>query len=150
MSEFEEFIEKKTEPLIWKRILAGFIDYFIIYTLFFLFIYAFGEPNEDGGYSVNGPLAIVPMLFWGLITIGIEQWIGATLGNLIVGLKPISINGLDDKLSFGQSFVRHLLDPIDMFFFGLVGVLTIKNSDKNQRVGDIAAKTIVVKSSNPS
>lgn len=150
MSEFEEFIEKKNEPLIGKRILAGFIDYFIIYTLLFLFIYAFGEPNEDGGYSVNGPLALVPMLFWGLVTIGTEQWIGATLGNLIAGLKPVSINGIDNKLSFGQSFIRHILDPIDMFFFGLVGVLTIKNSDKKQRVGDIAAKTIVVRSSTPA
>ena len=150
MSAFEEFIEEKNEPFVGRRILAGFIDYFIIYTLFFLFIYAFGEPNVDGEYSVNGPLAFVPILFWGLATIGIEQWIGATLGNLIVGLKPVSINGLDDELSIGQSFIRHILDPIDMFFFGLVGILSIKNSDRNQRVGDMAAKTIVVKSSNPS
>ena len=31
-----------------------------------------------------------------------------------------------------------------MFFFGLVGIITIKNTDKNQRVGDLWAKTIVV------
>ena len=86
-----------------------------------------------------------------MMTIGFEQWFGATIGNLLVGLKPISIlkNKYilinENKLTFGQSFKRHLLDPIDMFFFGLVGIVTIKNSDKNQRVGDIWAHTIVVK-----
>jgi len=41
-----------------------------------------------------------------------------------------------------------LLDPIDMFFFGLIGIVTIKNTDKNQRLGDIWGNTIVVKTLN--
>ncbi|WP_281013643.1 hypothetical protein [Psychroflexus torquis] len=32
-----------------------------------------------------------------------------------------------------------------MFLFGLIGILTIKNSEKNQRLGDMWAKTSVVK-----
>ncbi|WP_298549248.1 RDD family protein [uncultured Aquimarina sp.] len=137
--------DTKTEPHIGRRILAGFIDYIIIYTFFFTYLYAYGEPDSEGVYSVSGVLALPPILLWGLMTIGIEQLFGATIGNSIVGLKPVSINGIDEKLSFGQSFIRHLLDPIDMFFFGLVGILAIKNSDKNQRVGDLAAKTIVLR-----
>ncbi|WP_299607248.1 RDD family protein [uncultured Aquimarina sp.] len=135
----------KTESNIGSRILAGFIDYLIIYIFFFAYVYTYGEPDPDGGYSVNGLPALIPILFWGLMTIGLEQLFGATIGNSIVGLKPISINGISKNLSFGQSALRHLFDPIDMFFFGLVGILTIQNSEKNQRVGDIVAKTIVVK-----
>ncbi|GAA4279172.1 RDD family protein [Aquimarina mytili] len=135
----------KPEPNIGRKILAGFIDYLLIYTFFFAYLYAYGEPDSEGVYSVSGILTLPPILLWGLMTIGIEQLFGATIGNSIVGLKPISINGIDEKLSFGQSFIRHLLDPIDMFFFGLIGVLSIKNSDKNQRVGDLAAKTIVLR-----
>jgi len=146
MSEFEEFTKTKTESNIGNRILAGFIDYLIIFGFFFVYVYSFGEPSADG-YTVNGLPALVPVLFWGIMTIGIEQIFGATIGNILVDLKPISINGIDEKLSFGQSLIRHLLDPIDMFPFGLIGILIIKNSDKNQRVGDIAAKTIVVKTS---
>ncbi len=156
MSEFDEFIELKTEPNIGNRILAGLVDYIIIYVFFFIYIYTFGEPNEEGGYGVSGIPALVPILFWGIMTVGFEQWFGATLGNLLVGLKPISIkkssdnstfSGTDEEPTFGQSLKRHLLDPIDMFFFGLIGIITIKNTDKNQRLGDIWGNTIVIKTS---
>lgn len=135
----------QTEPRIGKKIIACMIDYLIIFSLDFYFMYSFGAPNDEGGYSINGLPGLVPILFWVIMTVGLEQWIGATLGNTIVGLKPVSINGIDDELTIKQSFMRHLLDPVDMFFFGVVGVLVISNSDNNQRVGDIVAKTIVVK-----
>jgi len=89
------------------------------------------------------------------MTVGLEQFFGATLGNGIVGLMPKSIKKESDeqnwqnfmsKPTFGQSLKRHLLDPIDMIFFGLVGIITIKNSEFNQRLGDMWAKTVVVKS----
>ncbi len=156
MNETNLTTEIKTEPNIGNRILAGFVDYIIIYTFFFIFLLAFGEPNAEGEYSVNGLPALVPILFWGIMTIGLEQWFGATLGNSLAGLKPVSIrkatdnstfSGMDEKLTFGQSLKRHLLDPIDMLFFGFIGIITIKNTDKNQRLGDIWGNTIVVKTS---
>jgi len=145
MTELNERTEINHESNIGIRFLAGFMDYLIIFTFFFVYVYSFGEPSAENGYTVNGLPALVPVLFWGIMTVGMEQVFGATLGNILMNLKPVSINGIDEKLSLSQSFIRHLLDPIDMFFFGLVGILIIKNSDKNQRVGDIAAKTIVVK-----
>lgn len=146
--------ELKTEPNIGSRILAGFIDYLIICTFFMVYVYTFGQPNDEGGYTVNGLPALVPILFWGIMTIGIEQLFGATLGNFLVGLKPVSIqkpqdnttfSGVNKKPTFEQSLKRHLLDPIDMFFFGLIGIVTIKNTDRNQRLGDIWGNTIVIK-----
>jgi uncharacterized RDD family membrane protein YckC len=148
MSEFEEFEEIKTEPNIGNRMVAGLVDYILIYAFFFFYIYAVGKPNADGGYSVNGLLSIVPIIFWGIMTIGFEIGIGATIGNFILGLKAIPKSGINRKLTFSESLKRHLLDPIDMFFFGLVGILTIKNTDLNQRVGDLWGQTIVVKKEN--
>jgi uncharacterized RDD family membrane protein YckC len=87
------------------------------------------------------------MIFWLIMTVGLEIGFGATIGNSLVGLKAIPKNGINRKLTFGESFKRHLLDPIDMFFFGLIGIITIKNTDKNQRLGDIWGNTIVVKTS---
>ena len=147
--------EYKTQPLIGKRIIAGLVDYAIIYGFLIIYILIFGEQSETGEYSVNGIKSLVPVLFWAIMAIGIEQLMGKTLGNSLVGLKPISIKQNSNstfkssmtKPTFGQSFKRHLLDPIDMFFFGLIGILTIKNSEKNQRLGDMWAKTIVVKTS---
>ncbi|WP_299313226.1 RDD family protein [uncultured Aquimarina sp.] len=137
-----------TEPNIGKRFLAGFVDYLIIYTFIFLILYIYGEPDSSGEYSVTGIPALFPLLFWGIMTIGMELWFGATIGNSLVGLKPIPISEQNRKLSFGESLKRHLLDPIDMFFFGLIGIIAINNTERNQRVGDLWAKTLVVKTEN--
>ena len=143
---------KETKPNIGKRILAGLIDYFIIYSFFFYYIFTFGEPNGEGEYHISGLPGLIPIIFWGIITIGIEQWFGATIGNMLVKLKPKSIYNTSEfstlnevnKITVIQSFKRHLLDPIDIFFFGLVGIILIKNTEKNQRLGDIWANTIVI------
>ncbi|MFI2741607.1 RDD family protein [Zhouia sp. PK063] len=148
MSEFEQFSELKTEPNIGKRILAGLVDYLIIYIFCAIYIYAFGELNDEGGYSVNGLPALGPIIFWGIMTVGFEIGLGATLGNSLVGLKAIPKNETNRKLTFGESFKRHLFDPIDMLFFGLIGIVTIKNTYKNQRLGDIWGNTIVVRNEN--
>jgi len=155
MNEINVPTELKTVPNIGKRILAGIVDYLIICIFYFIFLLTFGEPDSKGELYLN-ELLVVPILFWGIMTIGLEQWFGATLGNFLARLKPISISksndnstfsGTDEKLTFGQSLKRHLLDPIDLFFFGLIGIITIKKTDKNQRLGDIWGKTIVVKTS---
>ncbi len=155
MNTNQTLSEIKTESSIGKRFLAGFIDYLIIYTFFFIYGYQFGQPDGDGGFTINGLPALGPILFWLLMTVGLEQFFGATLGNGIVGLMPKSIKkdadgqnwgNYMDKPTFGQSFKRHLLDPIDMIFFGLVAIIIIKNSELNQRLGDMWAKTVVVKS----
>lgn len=37
------------------------------------------------------------------------------------------------------------MDPVDMFAFGLVAIVTISNTERKQRVGDIWARTVIVK-----
>lgn len=37
------------------------------------------------------------------------------------------------------------MDVQDMIFFGMIGIICIKNSQYSQRVGDLLAKTKVVK-----
>ena len=137
-----------TKPNLLKRFIAGLIDYLLVYGFFFAFVYAFGEPNNEGGYSVTGILSLIPFVFWFLIIVLTEVFLGATLGNALVGLKPQSLTKSNGELSLSQSIKRHLFDPIDMFPFGLIGIITIKNTDRNQRLGDIWAKTIVTEVEN--
>jgi uncharacterized RDD family membrane protein YckC len=138
-----------TEANIWKRILAGFIDYLIIFVFTYAYIIAFGKRNVvTGEFEVHNLMILPIIVFWSIMTIGIEQWFDATFGNQIVGLKPLSINGIDYKLSLGQSTKRHLLDIIDLSFFGLIGIVLINKTEKNQRLGDIWAETVVIKDKN--
>ncbi len=135
----------RIETNITRRIFAGIIDYTIIFFFSFAMIFVFGEPNDEGNYQLNGLPALIPVAFWLLMTVGLESGLGGTLGNSIVGLKAIPLSGQNRNLTFGQSLKRHLLDPIDMFFFGLPGIITVKNTDKHQRIGDLWAGTIVIK-----
>lgn len=138
----------KIKNNLGKLFLAGLIDYTIIGTFFYVYVYTVGSPNDEGGYSVTGILGLVPTVFWFSFTILLEIFYGATLGNSIVGLRPKSLTRNSGQLTFSQSLKRHLLDPLDMFPFGLIGIITIKNTDKHQRLGDIWAKTIVTEIKN--
>jgi uncharacterized RDD family membrane protein YckC len=137
-------IERKTKPNLGKRISAGFIDYAII--LFFqgILFYFYGE-QIDGSYVLSGFPFLIVVIFWAIMTIGLEQIIGATIGNYMSDLKPVSIKNFNnERLTIGQSIKRHLADIIDLWLFGLIGILLIKNTKNNQRLGDLWAKTIVV------
>ena len=122
------------------RIWSGLFDYIIIFG--FILIVVRLKTNEiDGTITIENPIPII--LFWLFMTVITEWFLGGTLGKYVIGLRVISLK-TGKKASFAQSFVRHLFDLIDMLFFGLVGIMYIKFSSKNQRMGDLIASTIVV------
>lgn len=137
--------EIKTKSNIKRRFLAFFIDYMLISFVTIMLTIDFGVPDENGEMELPGLIGYFPILFWAIWTIGIEVWFGATLGNSIAGLKPIPLFGDKYRVNFSQSLRRHLLDIFDLFFFGLIGFIVIKNTEKNQRLGDLWAKTIVIR-----
>lgn len=157
-TKIEEIIEKGRKPLnmeinkltiqtkanLLKRIFAGLIDYLIIFGFTFLMLHFFGVPNDEGGYSLKGLPALSTMLFWFGWTIGAEQYFGRTFGNYTQNLSVLSIKDENTKLTFGQSFKRHFIDMIDLWPLGILGILLIKNTKYNQRLGDLWAKTIVI------
>ncbi|MCL1668580.1 RDD family protein [Elizabethkingia ursingii] len=135
----------KIKKYIIERIIAGFIDYSIVIVITAFYIYNFGKLDNEGGYTITGVLALAPAILWFVYFIISEVTIEATLGHIIVGLKPVDYK-TNKPITLRQSIIRHLLDPIDYFFFlGLIGVLVIYNSSSSQRVGDLLAKTKVIK-----
>lgn len=103
---------------IGKKIIAALIDYSIIVIIDFYLIFALGEPvaGEPESYELNGFPALIKILPWFIFTICLEYFLGSTLGNGIVGLKPVPQDNPNIKVTFIQSLQRHLLDPIDMSF----------------------------------
>ncbi|WP_243389557.1 hypothetical protein [Flavobacterium cyanobacteriorum] len=67
------------------RILACIIDYTIIFGFMWTYLIMFGTLTEGGGYKAEGLIALPIPLFWLVATVGVEQLMGATIGNGIAG-----------------------------------------------------------------
>jgi uncharacterized RDD family membrane protein YckC len=71
-------------------------------------------------------------------------WRGQTLGKRLLGLRVIDAEGR--RVTLPQIVVRNLLRPVDMLpAFYLVGGLTAWLQRHHQRLGDLAARTLVVR-----
>ena len=138
----------KTKPNAGKRIGATLIDYGITWLLLFFYVEKFGTPNDEGGYSVHGLPALVPIIFWGCYFILIEAVSGSTLGHKIFRLQVVSMD--NSKLKFTQVIKRRVTDVIDIHAFGgVLALILVKNTKFNQRLGDIWANTIVIDQTDP-
>jgi hypothetical protein len=70
------------------------------------------------------------------------RWRGQTLGKRLFGLRVIDVHGL--RLQFPQIALRNLLRPIDSLpVFYLVGGVAALSTRLGQRLGDLAANTVV-------
>jgi uncharacterized RDD family membrane protein YckC len=125
-----------------KRALGAVIDYAINYTATFAYVIAFGQTNNGVGRSLEGLEAFPIFLFWFLYFPVMEGITGQTLGKKIMKIRVVMLSTGD--ITIWRAFVRRIFDVVDLMFFGIVGILVIKGSDKRQRVGDLIAKTIVV------
>jgi len=82
------------------------------------------------------------VIIWLLVFSATEGASGATPGKWLFGIR---IMGTDLKpCGFGRAFVRNILKFVDGFFNFMVGVMVVALSHNWQRVGDMAARTVVV------
>jgi uncharacterized RDD family membrane protein YckC len=71
-------------------------------------------------------------------------WRGQTIGKRLLRLRVVDAHGL--KVQFSQIVIRNLLRPIDMLpAFYMVGGIACLVTRKCQRLGDVAANTVVVR-----
>ncbi|MEL7155631.1 MAG: RDD family protein [Actinomycetota bacterium] len=86
------------------------------------------------------------LVFWGYPAVLETFWGGRTVGKRVFGLRVLTIEG--GPVGFRQAAIRALLSLVDFWLpapggvVALVAALTTKNS---QRLGDLAAGTIVVR-----
>jgi uncharacterized RDD family membrane protein YckC len=80
-------------------------------------------------------------IFYGILCE--SAWRGQTLGKRLLRLRVIDQTGL--RLTLTQVVVRNLLRFVDMLpLFYLLGGVTCLFSSRHQRLGDIAADTVVI------
>lgn len=94
----------------------------------------------DTGIALFGLLAVVASLAYVLLLEGIY---GYTPGKYVMGLVVVKSDG--SPCTIGASVIRNLLLIVDQLpFMYLIGIVLLFVTDRSQRVGDLAADTVVV------
>jgi uncharacterized RDD family membrane protein YckC len=103
-----------------------------------------GDSAEGTGaalFAIFTSLVMVIVWFTAFETL----WRGRTLGKAAMGLRVISADGT--TVRFQQAFVRAAVGIVDFFLvpIGFIAVVTVLLSPRDQRLGDMAAGTLVVR-----
>ena len=130
------------KPNFKKRILATILDLTIYWLLYYLYLGFFGEATENGGFAVWNFKTVPLFIIWFVYFVVIEGTNGATLGHHAFNLKVLTVKR--DKIGMTEALIRHVLDIIDIYWYGIPALIAIKYTEKHQRLGDLVAKTIVV------
>jgi len=97
--------------------------------------------SQDAAEAVGAVLYFAVSLLYGILTEWL--WRGQTIGKRLVGLRVVDAGGL--RLRAAQIVIRNLMRFIDLLpGIYLVGGASVVLNSKHQRLGDIAAGTIVI------
>jgi uncharacterized RDD family membrane protein YckC len=139
---------------LWRRALAQLVDLvplgagFVLPAAFMWRLFSDPESAVERGL-------MFPLLFFGLFAAAVlcgllvlvvfsyfEGRFGKTPGKWLLRIRVL---GTDlQPCGFGRALLRNLLTFVDGFFNFLVGVLLVALTENWQRLGDLAARTIVV------
>ncbi len=129
------------------RFFAFVIDLFIFYFTYFILMFwvvlqVFGNALTNwGNYFFIMLLFIGPMAYHFLSEIFAD---GQTLGKRLMNIKVIPLEGRESGLE--GNLIRSVFLLVDFFMSaGVIGALLIGSTFKSQRLGDLAANTVVVR-----
>jgi uncharacterized RDD family membrane protein YckC len=128
---------------VGSRFVSAFVD-FTIQILLILALYLVFVLSDLGGYG-----AAVYAIFSFVVVFGYDVFFevlasGRTLGKRWNGLRVVRTDGR--PITLLPSLTRNLLRLVDFLPFGyLVGIVAVLATRRNQRLGDLAAATLVIR-----
>ena len=130
------------------RMLAAFIDGVIQLVLLFALLFGafgLGEVGVDlGGFGAAFLYVMLFLLVFGYPAAFETMWRGRTPGKAALGLRVVTVEGA--PIRFRHAAIRAILGLVDKYLFtGMVGVVAVLVTRRNQRVGDLVAGTIVLR-----
>lgn len=137
--------------VVGTRIVAALIDLALFVVLFIVMSVLWGDSgttSQNGTHNAHAYLTGGPLLLFLLIQLGyfllFEGLFSATLGKMVMGLKVVDVDG--GRAGWTAVLIRTLLRIVDgLPAFYLVGLIAVAVNDKKQRLGNLAAKTLVVR-----
>ena len=133
------FVAVLIDTLIW---LAAVAAISLVFWILSPGIGAFSRLSAQWAIAVY--MLISFLLNWGYFTLFEAFWGGRTPGKRIAGIRVIQRSGR--AIGLFESMARNFIRYIDQIpFFYAVGVIAVFASRQHQRLGDLAAGTLVVR-----
>jgi uncharacterized RDD family membrane protein YckC len=102
-------------------------------------MYVFSENDADKAAGIVGGISVgYYVLNWWLL----QGLVGGSIGKLIVGLRVVKYDG--SRAGLGRVALRTLLLIVDAGFCWIPGLVAAFSTKGHRRIGDLAAKTLVV------
>ncbi len=139
-------IELEYQPgSLGDRIVGAIIDEIIkiAYVIIVMATFVFGNTRIfSGAYIFLIVLLALPVVFYNLASELLLN--GQSVGKKVMGIKVISLSG--EQPSFSQYLTRWVFRLVDFTFSGyMAGIIMIAATEKKQRLGDLVAGTVLVK-----
>jgi uncharacterized RDD family membrane protein YckC len=138
-------IEYELAPL-QERFFAFFIDLLIYgagsFVFWLIILSILSDAITGWGGAFIGMAVMFGILGYHLLSEVIGN--GQSLGKRAVGIKVVRLDGLEPGM--GEYLLRSVFLMLDFLFsFGALGAILIGSTFKNQRLGDLAANTTVIR-----
>jgi uncharacterized RDD family membrane protein YckC len=133
---------------IGSRLIAGVLDLLIQGVLLFSVFFGLGFAAEIGlrvgGVAVAGIYVMVFLITFGYPAAFETLWRGRTPGKAALGLRVVTVEGA--PIRFRHAALRSIMLLVDWYVTqGVVAVISMLVTRRNQRVGDLVAGTIVLR-----
>ncbi|MGA3071178.1 MAG: RDD family protein [Terracidiphilus sp.] len=133
------FIALLVDYLIWG---AAVLVLLVLFSVFLPGIKASSKASAQWAAAIG--IFILFLLQWGYFTLFEAFWNGRTPGKRAARIRVIQRSGR--AIGLFESMARNLVRYVDQFpFFYAVGVIAIFVTRQHQRLGDLAAGTLVVR-----
>lgn len=138
----------QTPASLGERMLALIIDYFflLIYVIGFSLLFTYLGIHASSGFTFLFLFVIVylPIFCYSLLCEIFNR--GQSFGKRLLNIRVVKADGSTPSLS--SYLLRWLLFPLDLPITGGLGVIFILLTKNHQRLGDLAAGTMVIKEKN--
>ncbi len=130
-----------------RRALAIIVDSIVLGVLLWVMSALFGTTSAENGQvsaSLSGFAAVAAFVLAFGYYIVLEGALGQTLGKMLLGIKVIR-EDTGGVPGFKAATIRTVMRIVDGLFAYLVAFIAVLASERNQRLGDMAAHTLVVR-----
>jgi uncharacterized RDD family membrane protein YckC len=131
-----------------RRVVSTLIDGLILGGAYALLAAGSGDVHEVGPWNWVADTSPVASVLYALVAaayyVVMEGRFGQTLGKMVTGIRVVdeSAGGVP---GYGPAAIRTVLRLVDGLFGYLVAFIAVLSTQRRQRLGDMAAHTLVVR-----